>query len=406
MSKDRPGGRLTTGRKYLFALVTCLLALGCLAGIGELYLRLSGDRVYLERLTYLQQRLPNPMQTWAVSDAFCAYRGKPGDYPVSSGDDKKTVNAHGFVSTPPIEPVKPPGTIRVVFLGGSSTAGMGHNLADRATWPWQTMELFREAFPGVELDFINAALGGYSSFESYGRLWSRLRFFDPDVVVVYHGWNEMYYFGDWVMERIASWRTFPDGSWSLDRPAILHRRYEPLAIDDWIRWSQLLSHLRVRLTRPNTGEVVNVREWGDGPAEREWRRWDRRSLEVWRSNLRLLRETATVIGAELFVAKQATLLVPGLVPQERERCRLEYHGFDFDQHLEAYQELYRVIDEEIQADRIIDTTVLSGRPELFHDHVHPTEEGGAALAQVMSEELGSYLEEQLTGSKRERMIFP
>ena len=52
------------------------------------------------------------------------------------------------------------------------------------------------------LDFVNASLPGSSSFESLGRLSHRLRFYRPDVIVVYHGWNDLYYFRAEQVEEI------------------------------------------------------------------------------------------------------------------------------------------------------------------------------------------------------------
>jgi lysophospholipase L1-like esterase len=57
-----------------------------------------------------------------------------------------------------------------------------------------------------------------------------------------------------------------------------------------------------------------------------------------------------------------------------------------------YQEIYRVIEEELTSDHIIDVTPLSGQTALFHDHVHPTPAGAEAIAEIMAESLTSYLE--------------
>ena len=33
----------------------------------------------------------------------------------------------------------------------------------------------------------------------------------PDIIIVNHAWNEMYYFDD--SKKVQSWRTLSDGSW-------------------------------------------------------------------------------------------------------------------------------------------------------------------------------------------------
>ena len=65
----------------------------------------------------------NPMREWAVIDAFCAFRPRPGQY--KKKKYKKTVNSCNFISTPEINVKKNADTIRIVFMGGSSTAGTG-----------------------------------------------------------------------------------------------------------------------------------------------------------------------------------------------------------------------------------------------------------------------------------------
>ncbi|MCI0393391.1 MAG: hypothetical protein L0332_15165 [Chloroflexi bacterium] len=374
LSVDERLKQLPRRKRLLFHALFLFLSLSPLLML-EVYVRAS--RPHVDLLVETGRKTgPNPLARNSVIDAFAAYRPRPG----LSGNGK-TVNSHGFMSTPELAVAKPPGVIRIVFLGGSATAGMGRALADEETWPWQATDLLRVRFPEQQFEFINGAFGGYTSFESYGRLWSRIRFFSPDIIVVYHGWNEMYYFDN--VDGITSWRMLSDGSWTFDRSDQPVAVYEPLWIDYLLWPSQTLSHLRLSLSQPLEGELGVSRPLaGD---------YDHRGPEIWRTNLRLLRETAALLGAELFVAKQATLIAPGLPPEQQARARYDFHGFDHDAHLDAYQAIYQVIDEEIPPERIIDVTPLSGQPEYFHDHVHPTMEGATRIAEIVAGALSEYL---------------
>jgi lysophospholipase L1-like esterase len=377
------GSRLPLAKRVLFASILILLPL-LLGLLGlEIYLRATGKRVDLDVATGRRAGPPS-MSGWAFVDAFCAYRPKPG-----SRIGGKSVDRQGFISTPEIAVTKPPGTVRLVFLGGSSTAGTGVNLKDAETWPWKTVESLRRQ-TRVKIDYINGAAGGYTTFESYGRLWSRLRHFSPDFVVVYHGWNEMYYFRR--VDDILSWRTMPDGSWDFGRPVQRTALYTPHAIDPLLRWSQVLSRLRLRLSRHLEGEFASADRV---PLAADF---DHRGLEIFRTNVKLFRETSKVIGARLLVAKQATLITPGAPPEQRRRCQTRYHGFGYDAHVRAYQGLYRVIDEEIPADSVIDVTPLSGRMDLFYDHVHPTPQGTTEIARLMADRLLPLIEEKARSS--------
>jgi len=226
-----------------------------------------------------------------------------------------------------------------------------------------------------KVEYINAAPGGYTTFESYGRLWNRIRFFSPDIIVVYHGWNEMYYFNK---REIIFWKTLPDGSWRFDRAPRL-AAYEPYWIDHMLRYSQLLTKIRLKMSTPLNGEIGLPQELKDD--------YDRKGLDIFRTNLRLIKEAASIFNAKLFVAKQATLVVPDLGEDYRKRCNYNYHGFDHDAHVEAFNQIYRIIDEEIDPEEIIDVTRLSGVSDYFYDHKHPTELGAMKIARIVAEPL-------------------
>lgn len=334
------------------------------------------------------------MAIWAQVDAFCAYRARPGE--IRYWDQgQKTVNRHGFMSTPDLDVEKPQNTIRIAFLGGSSTAGTGRNLADVETGPFKVAELLRESHPGARVEYINAALGGYSTFESYGRLWSRVRFFEPDIAIVYHGWNDLGYFCR--ADNLQDYRTRPDGSWSLGKMTSAERVLEPWPIDPLIGWSATLSAARVRLAGPLNGEASPVSEDGELRTE-----WDPRGLETFRTNLRLLRESSRTLDIELFVAKQATMIVPDLPEQYRERCNYGANKLDHDAHVRAFDALYRVIDDEFPEGRVIDVTPLSGDPDIFLDHIHVNSSGASKIAALVADTIGPLFDELATRCQDDR----
>lgn len=378
VSNKRKVELFPTKKRLLFTFVASLMGfIICFLAL-EVYVRFTRPKIDLYELTG-RLPVPNPMSYWALIDAFSAYRGKPGQYV-----DGKMVNKFGFISTPEITISKPNNTIRIIFLGGSSTAGTGWNLRDEETWPWQTIQLLKKNTK-LDVDFINAALGGYTSFESYGRLWSRLRHFSPDIVILTHGWNEMYYFNQ--SEDIVNWRTLKDGSWEFDLLKNPTAIYSPHFADSLIRWSQLLTVFRLSVSKPNNGEI--------GPSVRKQLKsnFNHKGLEIWRTNLKLIRELCRVTGARLFVLKQATLITPDLPASERRKCRYDFHGFDHNAHVEAFRGIYQVISDEIDHNFIIDTTVLSGHPELFFDHIHPNPVGTRKIASIVSQALNDYVEE-------------
>ena len=318
----------------------------------------------------------HPMARWAHIDGFCAYRGIPGEYL----SHQKTINRDGFFSTPEISREKGPRTLRIAFLGGSSTAGTVPVLPDEETWPWLAARELDRLLPDRDVDFINAAVPGYSTFESYGRLWSRLRFFEPDVVVVYHGWNDMYYFGD--TKGIHRWRVLEDGNWTFEQQDRLRRIVRP-PLPMLVGWSSLLSYVhRTIFTELPSGEVGR-----GGPARALAADFDPAGPEIFRQHLQLMIAAQEVLGFELHVAKQATLAVADLDRETRERCGYQLHGFDHDAHVRAFRAIYAIVDEELPKERVIDLTHLSGSTENLLDHVHLTPLG----ARLVSEAVATHL---------------
>ncbi|MDP8223325.1 MAG: SGNH/GDSL hydrolase family protein [Candidatus Lernaella stagnicola] len=376
-----PDPHAISHHKRVFAAVAALLVVFVVVGAGEMLAR-TQPPVDVAALTTPGEQ-PHPMRGWAFVHPYAAYVNRP----LADPQAKKSVNRFGFISTPQMEEVaKPAGRIRVAFLGGSSTAGTGTLLADKDTWPYLTYQRMKEARPDLDLEMINAAVGGYTSFDSYGRLWSQVRFFAPDIIVVYHGWNEMYYFDDASPEKIIHRRFEGDRDWSFT-PVKLPPRLKPWPTDSLLSRSRLYGLLRLRTVAApaaTTGEAGDERRPDAELADH----FDARGVEVFRQNLLLMQRVAELTGADFYVAKQATLVHPSL-PEEirRERVFTWRHAFNYATHLQAWQAINEMIDAAFPAERVIDCTPLSGNPALLFDHIHPTPQGTREIAKIVAGKL-------------------
>lgn len=99
-----------------------------------------------------------------------------------------TSNSHGFRG-PEISEPKPEGRTRVVCLGGSTT--YGYAVDDDATYPVRLQQALAAARPGLDVEVINAGLESYTLLESLANLKHYVLPLQPDVVVVYHGANDV-----------------------------------------------------------------------------------------------------------------------------------------------------------------------------------------------------------------------
>ncbi len=89
-----------------------------------------------------------------------------------------------------IEVPKPPGVYRIVCLGGSTTYSSG--VSDYTqSYPYLLQTYLREqGYDQVEV--VNAGVSSYSSFESLINLEFRVLDLDPDMIIIYHGINDVH----------------------------------------------------------------------------------------------------------------------------------------------------------------------------------------------------------------------
>ena len=103
-------------------------------------------------------------------------------------EHRKELNSRGF-SGPEFSSIKPPDTYRVFTLGGSTT--FGTNQFHSETWPGYLQQIFDGEELGVNVQVINAGISGYSSTAEYQMLKTRLIDYQPDLVIMYDGWNDL-----------------------------------------------------------------------------------------------------------------------------------------------------------------------------------------------------------------------
>jgi len=80
---------------------------------------------------------------------------------------------------------------RIVILGGSTTYTIKVE-DNESTFPYQLERILRESNGNKNIEVINAGVGGYNSWESLINLQFRVLDIDPDLVIIYHGTNDVH----------------------------------------------------------------------------------------------------------------------------------------------------------------------------------------------------------------------
>jgi lysophospholipase L1-like esterase len=102
-------------------------------------------------------------------------------------------NDQGFMSTGDLhfhyDVKKPPQVFRIIVLGGSTVFGQGVILPED-NLPAQIKQVLLQSRPERQFEVINAGVGGYFSGQELLYLVSELTAYEPDLVIVYDGWND------------------------------------------------------------------------------------------------------------------------------------------------------------------------------------------------------------------------
>jgi lysophospholipase L1-like esterase len=169
---------IPVGRKILYlGIIVLLLLVVCEAGLRA--------RAWF-RYGTASASVRDPMLTYdAAADLYVPTPG----YEVKGARIHIKINSLGFRGDE-FAVVKPPHTFRIVCLGASTTFSAEVS-SNQAMWTARLQEKLRAAHPGVNVEVINAAVGGYVAADNLKNLRHRVLPLDPDLVIYYEANNEI-----------------------------------------------------------------------------------------------------------------------------------------------------------------------------------------------------------------------
>lgn len=277
------------------------------------------------------------------------------------------INSLGFRSPELVVP-KPPGTVRVAFLGASTTF-CGEVSSNEATWPYVVWRALHEAHPDVQLDYVNAAVPGYSVNSSLRNLEYRVKPLHPDVIVLYEGFNDLSYDTAALALRHGLTAGRADEESWLERHSVL--------------WFLVAKNVRIWRRQADAERKVGKLEFDAGEASK--------TFEARLSNLvRASQQVAPVVA----LVTLAPRMRPSLSPNEQRRAAvtaLYYMPYmTIDGILQGYAEYNRAI-RRVAADRgtlLIETeAAIPADAAYYTDSIHFTDTGSRAMAHHVSRTL-------------------
>jgi hypothetical protein len=85
---------------------------------------------------------------------------------------------------------KPKGTYRIIAIGESTTFSLGCS-DNEHTYPSLLEKKLKEEINNKNIEVINAGIPSYTSFQCLMLFELELLSLDPDLIIIYTGWNEM-----------------------------------------------------------------------------------------------------------------------------------------------------------------------------------------------------------------------
>jgi lysophospholipase L1-like esterase len=276
------------------------------------------------------------------------------------------ISSAGFRG-PEVPVPKPPGRLRLAFLGGSTTF-CGRASSNATTWPHLVSAAVDAALPGVSVDYLNAGVTGASVDDSRRALAVRFRGLEPDVIVICHAAKDL-----------------ADDTRAL---AVAAGIFEEGAPPGWLERRSLL----VRLLKMNLGYLAAQRAGraGGDELDADPRAYSQGFRERLTRLVRAAQDVAPVVALCTFAIRTR--------PDQPRELQLENlaHAFTFTPYLSpeailaGYAEYNRVIAavaRDTGAVLIAEHDAIPGTAEYFYDSVHFTERGYVAMAERVTAEL-------------------
>lgn len=354
----------------LLALALGLLLAAGLLEIGAWVIRpeASYERWHASSLRYLL-------------DSEVDWKLEPGPHPWGR------INGDHFRG-PPLSKDKPADVFRIAVLGGSAAFDLYKS--DEQAWPLLLEQRLNSDSPAARkvprYQMLNAGTPGYSTWQSVRLLRARIFDWHPDLILVYHLYNDSLAFRFDDSEKIIrGWRINARAN-HLSVAAHAHPAWDalgrvlPHAGDllrhQWIQFQrrQRLQENAVYWHRPKLGERAH-------PV----------GLGFYRDNLEHMAELCEAHGVRMGIITQASMIREHPTAEQRQVIGYGYRGLSHPELWASYERAWQMATELAERhEHVFASPVHLWVPptrEMFHDEVHLTDRGSALLSELLARHL-------------------
>lgn len=324
-------------------LLAVLLPIACAETAATIAVKLGAARRYVPTVT----RLAVQTEDWRLALIMSDDYREPDPLLLWRPVPRPPYGRQRFKGPDVLVP-KPSDLMRVISYGDSNTDGA----PDGQAWPNRLNTILGRA--DARLEVINAGVAGYSSYQGLQRLREEIGIYDPDVVLVSFGWND-------VAQAIGP----PDrafaasGQFQSLNPAVIWLRRLLLKYDFILVAQEYMAPPPVE----STAKVTYA---------------PRVSLDDYASNL-----------AEFVATARAHGTVPVLLTRPyRESIEALERSPSWRRFVPAYNRRVLEVAASTGVVAVDVQAAFAGRTNLFLDECHFTQEGHAVMARLLAQELG------------------
>lgn len=184
-------------RKIIFYIVSSFLVVIAIFTVIELTTRLvsavsgRGFTLALHELDPYDKSASS-IYTWHPFTGFIFKRNNKfrGSHPYSKKSSMIRIDENGFpVEEGHIPLEKETNELRIAIVGASTSASISLEVSEN--WPGLLGKMVQKKYPGKKITIINGAVPGFNTAQSIGNLALRIMPYQPDVVIIYHAYNDL-----------------------------------------------------------------------------------------------------------------------------------------------------------------------------------------------------------------------
>ena len=293
------------------------------------------------------------------------------------------INKYGFRGDA-VEPRKREGIFRIVVLGGSSV--FGYLKSEENTWPAALEEKLRKAL-AYPVEVINAGCPGYNTWNSVRALKHKYLKWNPDLVLVYHLYN------DWVVFPSMPEEQLIEGFKKTARAHYISWLAHPNSVTPVLalafpKMTDFLRGLFVQAMQIETRRRALNFWFRYPPASKKDQLL---GLGGYEKNLREIARLAKGQGAAVGLITQAALIDPRNFEKDKKKIKGKFRGFPLDKIYERFLwgwEINKQIAEQEDNVFLLDAkAALDARTEFFIDDVHLSIAGVEYLSEFVARQL-------------------